>query len=58
MPKRYSNSFVKKVINEKEFLCVKLGKAISKKEVKVLRTYLVDCLKTFDFDQKEEIETG
>ena len=47
------------MINEKEFLCVKLGKNISKKEIKVLRTYLVECLKTFDFDQEEkEVESG
>ena len=54
MPKKFLTSCVKKVINEKTFLCVKLGKNISNKEIKVLKVYLSDCLKTFSFEEQTE----
>ena len=56
MPKKFVTSVVKKVINEKTFLCVKLGKNISNKELKVLKVYLSDCLKTFSFEEEQELE--
>ena len=51
MPKLFGTSVVKKVINEKSFLAVKLGKTISNKEIKALRVYLAECLKTFSFEE-------
>ena len=54
MPKKFVTSVTKKVVNEKTFLCIKLGKNISNKEVKVLKVYLSDCLKTFSFEEQAE----
>ena len=56
MAKKFGVTVVKKVINEKTFLAVKLGKAITSKEIKLLRVYLADCLKTFSFEQDDVSE--
>jgi len=54
MAKKFGVTVVKKVINEKTFLAVKLGKTITSKEVKLLRVYLAECLKSFTFEQDED----
>jgi len=51
MPRKYAATFTKKVINEKSFLAVKLGKTITSKETKVLRAYLVEAIKNFTFEE-------
>ena len=51
MPKKFGVTVVKKIINEKTFLAVKLGKTISSKEIKLLRVYLAERLKNFSFEQ-------
>ena len=51
MPKKFLSSVTKKVINERSFLCVKLGKTISSKEIKKLRTYMKGCLEEFSFEE-------
>ena len=52
MPKLFLTSVTKKEINERSFLCVKLGKTISKKEIKKLRTYIKGCLEEFSFEEE------
>ena len=56
MAKKFGVTVVKKIINDKSFLAVKLGKTINSKEIKLLRVYLADCLKTFSFEQDEVSE--
>ena len=56
MAKKFGVTVVKKVINENTFLAVKLGKSITSKELKLLRVYLADCLKTFSFEEDDVSE--
>ena len=53
MPKKFLTSVTKKLINERSYLCVKLGKTISSKEIKKLRTYLKGSLEEFSFEEEE-----
>ena len=54
MPKKFLTSVVKKEIDERAYLCVKLGKTIKSSEVKKLRAYIKGALQQFSFEDRVE----
>ena len=56
MPKKFLTSVTKKSIDDRAFLCVKLGKTITSKEIKKLRKYMKSSLEEFTFEDREEQE--
>mgnify|MGYP000441327341 CR=1 FL=1 len=54
MPKKFLTSVVKKQIDDRSYLCVKLGKTIKSSELKKLRTYIKASLEEFTFEDRVE----
>ena len=53
MPKEFAKTFVKKIVDEKEFLTLRLKK-IDKKQIVFLRKWLNACLSEFAWETEEE----
>jgi len=54
MPKKFLTSVVKKQIDDRSYLCLKLGKTIKSSELKKLRTYIKASLEEFTFEDRVE----